>query len=97
MKKALVTAGLAAAIATTSFAGTAMAEPYYWHHHYYHHYRNVGPALAAGAIFGLIGSAIGANAYYHRPYYGYPYGYYHHPYYYRHYYRRPFFRDWDDR
>lgn len=77
MKKSIIVAGLAAALATTSFAGSAMARPDYWyrHHHYRHHHDdNIGPAIIAGSIFGLIGGAL-ANNYYSQPnpYYGRPY------------------------
>lgn len=73
MKKMLIAAGLATAVATTGFANTASA------------HNNIGGAIGAGIVFGLIGGAI-ANSYYYGPppYYG--YGYY--PYY-GYYYPRP--------
>lgn len=75
MRKAIITAGLAAVLATTSFAGGAMAEPFYWQHHHHHHHGDwggVGAGFAAGAALGIIGGAI-ANDAYNRPYYGGPY------------------------
>lgn len=102
MKRSIVAAGIAAVLATTTFAGNAMAQPDYWHQHYRHRHNDVGAAIVAGTVFGLIGSAI-ANSYdqptcgYYRPcypYYGYPYRHYYRPHY------RPFYpyyrhRDWD--
>ncbi len=67
MKKSIIAAGLATALAATSFAGNAMADPYYWHHHHHRDY-DPGPAIVAGTIFGMIGAAL-ANSY-HRPNYG---------------------------
>jgi H+/Cl- antiporter ClcA len=68
----IIAAGLATALAATSFAGSAMARPYrhFHHHHYYHHeHSDIGPAIVAGTIFGMIGAAL-ANSYHH-PYDGY--------------------------
>jgi hypothetical protein len=75
MRKSIIAAGLASVIAASSFAGTAMADPYYWHHRQWHHHDDNGGAFAAGAIFGIIGGALAANAY-HDPYYGYQRPYY---------------------
>ena len=87
MKKLIIAAGLATAVATTGFATSASA------------HEDIGGAIGAGIVFGLIGSAI-ANSYdygppppyYYHPYYGH---YYHRPYYYhRYYYRHDYRRDW---
>ena len=73
MKKILVS-GLAAIMAATAFVGAAEAgswggyygnDPYYHHnhHHYYRHY-DPGPAIVAGTIFGMIGSALANGPHY---------------------------------
>ena len=77
MRKAIITAGLAAVLAATSFSGAAMADPYWhhdWHRHYWHHDHGGGGvgAFVAGTALGIIGGAI-ANDAYNRPYYGGPY------------------------
>ncbi len=69
MRKSIIAAGLATALAATSFAGSASAAPYYWHRDHHHRHYDPGPAIVAGAIFGMMGAAL-ANSY-HQPYYGY--------------------------
>lgn len=74
MKKSIIAAGAAVGLAVTSFAGSATAGGYYGRYYYphYHHYDyDPGPAIVAGAMFGMLGAAI-ANSN-RGPYYGYRY------------------------
>ncbi len=81
MKKSIIAAGLATVLAATSFAGSATADPFgrypprqpqpTYHHYRHHHHRDFdpGPAIVAGAVFGMIGAALADS--YQQPYYGY--------------------------
>ena len=76
MKKSIIAAGLAATLAATSFAGSAMARPGWNHGHprYHHGGGDVGPAIVGGAIAGMLGAAIvNSQGRYDRPYRGYGY------------------------
>ncbi len=75
LKKSIIAAGLAAALAGAGFADSALARPPgpppgSWSHGHPRYHRggsDIGPAIVAGTVFGLIGAAI-ANSY-DRPYY----------------------------
>ncbi len=81
MKKLLVSA-LAAAVALTTFVGAADAKQWKKHHYpqyhysYYHRDYDYGPAIVAGAIFGMMGAALASQQ---QPYYGYYGPYYNGP------------------